>query len=460
VPWLEYWRITLRIELVILRVQLLQGASLTNGRKQILLDTRKCHIGVVGLGYVGLPLAVEFGKFFETTGFDVKAARIGELKVGHDSTLEVSKVEMKRATRLTFTMDPAALKRCRVYIVTVPTPIDEYKRPDLTPLVQASESIGVVLKKGDVVVYESTVYPGCTEEVCVPILERKSRLKFNKDFFAGYSPERINPGDKEHRLPSIKKVTSGSTPEVADFISKLYSSIITAGTHKASSIRVAEAAKVIENTQRDVNIALINELAVIFNRLGIDTEEVLNAAGSKWNFVQFRPGLVGGHCIGVDPYYLTHKAQEIGYHPEMILAGRRLNDNMALYVAGQITKLMAIKRIHVNGSRALVLGITFKENCPDIRNSKVVDVVRELQKSGAVIDIYDPWADNGDLKHEYGLRVIRDLKPRTYDVAVIAVAHDAFRRLGTKGVRKLCKKSHVLYDIKRVFPAAQVDGRL
>jgi UDP-N-acetyl-D-glucosamine/UDP-N-acetyl-D-galactosamine dehydrogenase len=428
--------------------------------KQIVLNLRKCRIGVVGLGYVGLPLAVEFGKHFDTTGFDVKAGRIAELKAGKDSTLEVSKAELKSAAYLKFTMDLAAMKRCQVYIVTVPTPIDEYKRPDLTPLVKASESVGKVLKKGDVVVYESTVYPGCTEEVCVPILERESGLKFNKDFFAGYSPERINPGDKEHRLPTIKKVTSGSTPEVAEFVDKLYSSIITAGTHRASSIKVAEAAKVIENTQRDVNIALINELALIFNRLGIDTEEVLNAAGSKWNFLPFRPGLVGGHCIGVDPYYLTHKAQEIGYHPEMILAGRRLNDNMALYVADQITKLMASKRIHVKGSRALMLGITFKENCPDIRNSKVVDVVRELQKHGAEVDIYDPWADNAELKHEYGLRVIRDLKPRRYDVAVVAVAHKAFRELGVEGLRKLCKKTHVVYDIKQVYPASQVDGRL
>ncbi len=425
-----------------------------------MLNLRKCRIGVVGLGYVGLPLAVEFGKHFDTTGFDVKAARIAELKAGRDSTLEVSKQELKSASHLTFTTDLAAMKRCQVFIVTVPTPIDEYKRPDLTPLVKASESVGKVLKRGDVVVYESTVYPGCTEEICVPILERESGLKFNKDFFAGYSPERINPGDKEHRLPTIKKVTSGSTPEVADFVNELYTTIITAGTHKASSIKVAEAAKVIENTQRDVNIALINELALIFNRLGIDTEEVLNAAGSKWNFLPFRPGLVGGHCIGVDPYYLTHKAQEIGYHPEMILAGRRLNDNMALYVAQQITKLMANKRIHVNGARALVLGITFKENCPDIRNSKVVDVVRELQKNGAEVDIYDPWADGTEVKHEYGLRVTRNLDSRRYDAAVVAVAHKEFRELGADGVRKLCKKSHVLYDIKHVFPASQVDGRL
>jgi UDP-N-acetyl-D-galactosamine dehydrogenase len=428
--------------------------------KEKVLNLRKCRIGVIGLGYVGLPLAVEFGKHFDTTGFDVKAGRIAELKAGKDSTLEVSKPELKAAAQLTFTTDLADLKRCMVYIVTVPTPIDEYKRPDLTPLVKASESVGKVLKRGDVVVYESTVYPGCTEEICVPILERESGLKFNKDFFAGYSPERINPGDKEHRLPSIKKVTSGSTPEVADFVNKLYASIITAGTHKASSIRVAEAAKVIENTQRDVNIALINELALIFNRLGIDTEEVLSAAGSKWNFLKFTPGLVGGHCIGVDPYYLTHKAQEIGYHPEMILAGRRLNDNMALYVADQISKLMASKRIHVNGSRVLVLGVTFKENCPDIRNSKVVDVVRELTKNGAEVDIYDPWADNAELKHEYGLRLTRSLQPKRYDAAVVAVAHKEFRELGAEGVRKLCKKSHVLYDIKLVFPAAQVDGRL
>jgi UDP-N-acetyl-D-glucosamine/UDP-N-acetyl-D-galactosamine dehydrogenase len=428
--------------------------------KEIVLNLRKCRIGVVGLGYVGLPLAVEFGKHFDTTGFDVKAGRIAELKAGRDSTLEVTKQELKSATHLSFTTDLAAMKRCQVFIVTVPTPIDEYKRPDLTPLVKASESVGKVLKRGDVVVYESTVYPGCTEEICVPILERESGLKFNKDFFGGYSPERINPGDKEHRLPTIKKVTSGSTPEVADFVNKLYSTIITAGTHKASSIKVAEAAKVIENTQRDVNIALINELALIFNRLGIDTEEVLNAAGSKWNFLRFTPGLVGGHCIGVDPYYLTHKAQEIGYHPEMILAGRRLNDNMALYVAQQITKLMSSKRIHVNGSRALVLGVTFKENCPDIRNSKVIDVVRELQKNGASVDIYDPWADGAEVKHEYGLKMTRTLDSRRYDVAVVAVAHKEFRDMGSDGVRKLCKKSHVLYDIKHVFPASQVDGRL
>ena len=425
-----------------------------------MLNLRKCRIGIVGLGYVGLPLAVEFGKHFDTVGFDVKKARIAELEAGKDSTLETTRAELKAAARLRFTTELKDLKSCRVFIVTVPTPIDEYKSPDLTPLVRASESVGKVLKKGDVVVYESTVYPGCTEEVCVPILERESGLKFNQDFFAGYSPERINPGDKEHRLTTIKKVTSGSTPEVADFVDSLYRTIVKAGTHKASSLKVAEAAKVIENTQRDVNIALINELALIFNRLGIDTEEVLSAAGSKWNFLKFTPGLVGGHCIGVDPYYLTHKAQSIGYHPEMILAGRRLNDNMSLYVAQQISKLMANKRIHVNGSRALVLGLTFKENCPDIRNSKVVDVVRELQKFGAKVDCYDPWVDAAECKHEYGLRPIRELKPRTYDVVVVAVSHREFRELGIKGVRKLCKNNHVVYDIKHVFPAAETDGRL
>jgi UDP-N-acetyl-D-glucosamine/UDP-N-acetyl-D-galactosamine dehydrogenase len=425
-----------------------------------MLHLRKCRIGIVGLGYVGLPLAVEFGKHFDTVGFDVKAHRIAELASGRDSTLEVTRAELKAAKRLAFTTELDSLKRCRVLIVTVPTPIDEYKRPDLTPLVKASETVGKALTRGAVVVYESTVYPGCTEEVCVPILERESGLTFNRDFFVGYSPERINPGDKEHRLTSIKKVTSGSTPEAAEFVDKLYGTIVTAGTHKASSIKVAEAAKVIENTQRDVNIALVNELALIFNRLGLDTEEVLNAAGSKWNFLPFRPGLVGGHCIGVDPYYLTHKAQSIGYHPEMILAGRRLNDNMALYVAGEIIKLMTAKRIHVKGARILVLGMTFKENCPDIRNSKVVDVVRELAKYGAQVEIYDPWADGQECRHEYGLRPIRTPQPRRYDVAVLAVAHRQFRELGSAGVRRLCRKNHVLYDIKHVFRADETDGRL
>jgi len=421
---------------------------------------RKCRIGVVGLGYVGLPLAVEFGKHFETIGFDVNPQRVAQLRKGRDSTLEVSREELRAAQQLTFTTDLEGLRRCRVFIVTVPTPIDGYKRPDLSPLVRASESVGTVLSRDALVIYESTVYPGCTEEVCVPILERASGLKFNRDFFAGYSPERINPGDKEHRLTTITKVTSGSTPEVAEFVDQLYGTIVAAGTHKASSIRVAEAAKVIENTQRDVNIALINELALIFNRLGIDTEEVLQAAGSKWNFLPFRPGLVGGHCIGVDPYYLTHKAQEIGYHPEMILAGRRLNDNMALHVAAQITRLMAAKRIHVKGARVLMLGLTFKENCPDIRNSKVVDVVRELRKQGARVEVYDPWANAAECRHEYGLSPVRALKPNRYDAAVVAVAHRQFRELGAPGVRRLCRRRHVLYDIKHVFPAAAVDGRL
>jgi len=423
-------------------------------------NLRNLKVAVVGLGYVGLPLAVEFGKRFNTIGFDIKPERVDELRKGRDSTLEVDSAELAEATRLTYTTRLADLKPCRVFIVTVPTPIDEYKRPDLTPLVKSSESVGQVLKKGDVVVYESTVYPGCTEEVCVPILERVSGLKFNKDFFAGYSPERINPGDKEHRLPTIRKVTSGSTPEVAEFVDSFYRSIITAGTHKASSIKVAEAAKVIENTQRDVNIALINELALIFNRLGIDTEEVLNAAGSKWNFLPFRPGLVGGHCIGVDPYYLTHKAQAIGYHPEMILAGRRINDNMGNYVAQQVAQLMIQRRIQVKDSRILIMGLTFKENCPDVRNTKIVDVVKELEKYGARVDVYDPWADADEAEHEYGLRPVGKLKPGTYDAVVMGVAHKEFRAMGIKKVRALGRKQHVLYDIKYVFRTDEVDGRL
>ncbi len=425
-----------------------------------MLNLRKCRIGVVGLGYVGLPLAVEFGKRFDTVGFDLKTARIKELAAGKDSTLEVDRKELKSAKKLRYTDNAKDLKRCNVYIVTVPTPIDDYKRPDLTPLEKASASLGTVLSKGDIVIYESTVYPGCTEEVCIPILEKVSGLKFNKDFFAGYSPERINPGDKQHRLPSIRKVTSGSTPEVADFVDELYRSIITAGTHKASSLKVAEAAKVIENTQRDVNIALINELALIFNRLNIDTEEVLIAAGTKWNFLPFRPGLVGGHCIGVDPYYLTHKAQEIGYHPEMILAGRRLNDNMALYVAGEVVKLMTTKRIHVKRSRILVFGLTFKENCPDLRNSKVIDIIRELKKYGAEVDVFDPWIDVREAHHEYGVKPLRKLGRTRYDAAVMAVSHDQFKELGVKGVRKLLKPTSVIYDIKHVFKRSQVDGRL
>jgi len=423
-------------------------------------NLRNLKVGVVGLGYVGLPLAVEFGKRFSTVGFDIKADRVDELRKGHDSTLETDEAELASATKLSFTTRLADLKTCRVFIVTVPTPIDEYKRPDLSPLVKSSESVGQVLKKGDVVVYESTVYPGCTEEICVPILERVSGLKFNKDFYAGYSPERINPGDKQHRLTTIKKVTSGSTPAVAEFVDSLYRSIVIVGTHKASSIKVAEAAKVIENTQRDVNIALINELALIFNRMGIDTEEVLNAAGSKWNFLPFRPGLVGGHCIGVDPYYLTHKAQAIGYHPEMILAGRRINDNMGTYVAQQIAQLMMQRRIQVKDSRILMMGLTFKENCPDVRNTKIVDVVHELEKYGAKVDVVDPWADPDEAEHEYGLRPVKRLKAGTYDAVVMGVAHQEFRKMGIAKVRELGKKQHVLYDIKYVFRADEVDGRL
>jgi UDP-N-acetyl-D-galactosamine dehydrogenase len=424
------------------------------------LDRRTCRLAIVGLGYVGLPLAVEFGKRFKTLGFDIKKARVAELKRGKDSTLEVDAKELRAAKLLTYSTDPKDLKGCNVFIATVPTPIDDYKRPDLRPIEGASQFIGQVLKKGDIVIFESTVYPGCTEEIAVPILERVSGLKFNKDFFCGYSPERINPGDKEHRLTTIKKVTSGSTPEVADFVDALYASIIVAGTHKASSIRVAEAAKVIENTQRDVNIALINELALIFNRLGIDTEEVLRAAGTKWNFLGFRPGLVGGHCIGVDPYYLTHKAQEIGYHPEMILAGRRINDNMALYVAEQVAHLMIRKRIHVKDSRILMMGLTFKENCPDLRNSKIVDVVKELGKYGARVEVYDPWADPAEALHEYGIRPLKKLEHDRYDAVVLGVAHDEFKKLGIREIRKCAKKSHVVYDIKYLFDAKVVDGRL
>ena len=429
-------------------------------RRSTRLNRRSLKIAVVGLGYVGLPLAVEFGRRYQTIGFDVKASRVAELERGRDATLEVTREELVAAENLKFTTRIEDLADCKVFIVTVPTPIDEYKRPDLTPLEKASATVGKVLKKGDVVIYESTVYPGCTEEVCVPILERVSGLKFNRDFFVGYSPERINPGDKEHRLTTIRKVTSGSTPEAAEFVDSLYRSIVTAGTHRASSIRVAEAAKVIENTQRDVNIALINELALIFNRLGIDTEEVLNAAGSKWNFLPFRPGLVGGHCIGVDPYYLTHKAQAIGYHPEMILAGRRINDNMGIYVAQQLAQLMIRRRIQVRDARILVMGLTFKENCPDVRNTRIVDVVYELTKFGAVVDVYDPWVDPAEAKHEYGFATVKRLRSRTYDAIVMGVAHRQFREMGIDRVRALAKKRHVLYDIKYVFGRDEVDGRL
>ncbi|HTE41127.1 MAG TPA: Vi polysaccharide biosynthesis UDP-N-acetylglucosamine C-6 dehydrogenase TviB [Steroidobacteraceae bacterium] len=417
-------------------------------------------IGVLGLGYVGLPLAVEFGKRYATIGFDIKAARVAELRAGRDSTLECDAAELKTAKKLTYSHELTDIRGCNFYIVTVPTPVDRYNRPDLRPIEGASELLGKVIKKGDVIVYESTVYPGCTEEIAVPILERVSGLKYNRDFFAGYSPERINPGDKQHRLTTIKKITAGSTPEVADYVNKVYGSIIEAGTHKASSIAVAEAAKVIENTQRDVNIALINELALIFNRLGIDTEEVLLAAGTKWNFLPFRPGLVGGHCIGVDPYYLTHKAQEIGYHPEMILAGRRINDNMSLYVSERVAQLMVKKRIHVKGAKILMLGLTFKENCPDLRNSKVADVVKELGKYGAQVDVYDPWVDADEAAHEYGIRMIKKPAKGEYDAIVAAVAHTQFRKLGIKRVREFAKRKHVLFDIKYVFKADEVDGRL
>ena len=424
------------------------------------LTLRNCKVAVIGLGYVGLPLAVEFGKQYRTVGFDIKAARVAELKKGRDSTLEVDPPELRAAKHLRYSTNVKDLRPCQVFIVTVPTPIDGYKRPDLKPIESASQLIGQVLKKGDIVVFESTVYPGCTEEIAVPILERLSGLKFNRDFFAGYSPERINPGDKQHRLTTIKKITSGSTPEIADFVDSLYASIVTAGTHKASSIRVAEAAKVIENTQRDVNIALINELALIFNRLGIDTEEVLQAAGTKWNFLPFRPGLVGGHCIGVDPYYLTHKAQEIGYHPEMILAGRRINDNMSLYVAERVAQLMIRKRIHVKGARILMMGLTFKENCPDLRNSKVADVVNELKKYGAKVDVFDPWVDAREAEHEYGIKPIRAPAKGRYDAVVLAVSHKEFRDMGIDTIRSFARKPHVLYDIKYVFGAHEVDGRL
>mgnify|MGYP000922533502 CR=1 FL=1 len=418
------------------------------------------RIAIIGLGYVGLPLAAYMARHYPVLGFDIAKGRIEELQQGTDRTGEVTAGEFRAARNLSFSSDPKDLASANMFIVTVPTPIDEANRPDLSPLEGASRTVGAALKRGDIVVYESTVYPGATEEVCVPILEKLSGLVFNRDFFCGYSPERINPGDKQHRLTTIKKVTSGSTPEVAEFVDKLYLSIIKAGTHKASSIRVAEAAKVIENTQRDVNIALINELALIFNRLGIDTEEVLLAAGSKWNFLPFRPGLVGGHCIGVDPYYLTHKAQEIGYHPEMILAGRRLNDNMALYCASEVARLMSDRMIHVKGARVLVLGMTFKENCPDVRNSKVVDVIRELEKYGAKVDVHDPWADAGEARHEYGLKLTRKLEPRRYDAIVLAVAHDEYRQLGIRGVRRLGKPRSVVYDIKHVFRAGETDGRL
>lgn len=424
------------------------------------MDLSEIKIGVIGLGYVGLPLAVEFGKYFETIGYDINTSRVNELIAGHDYTLEVDDAELADSKNLEYTDQLKQLESCNVYIVTVPTPIDKYNKPDLTPLIRASESLGEVVKIGDVIIYESTVYPGATEEDCIPLVEKVSGLKFNVDFFAGYSPERINPGDKEHRFTTIKKVTSGSTPEIAEFVDKLYRSVVVAGTHKAPSIRVAEAAKVIENTQRDLNIALINELSVIFNIMKIDTQAVLEAAGSKWNFLPFRPGLVGGHCIGVDPYYLTHKAESMGYHPEVILAGRRINDGMARFVANQVVRLMTKKRIHVVGARVLVLGLAFKENCPDIRNSKVIDVIEELKTLNAEVDIYDPWVDAEEAKREYGVELLKELNYSLYDSVILAVSHQQFEAMGIEKIRSLCKENNVIYDVKHLFSAEQVDGRL
>jgi len=423
------------------------------------LELAGLRIAVIGLGYVGLPLAVELGKKYPTVGFDVKESRVQELSHGEDSTLEVSPEELSQASKLTYSTQLKDLKKCNFYIVTVPTPIDASNRPDLSPLQMASTSVGKVLSKNDVVVYESTVYPGATEEVCVPILEKESGLKFNKDFFGGYSPERINPGDKAHRLVNILKVTSGSTPEIADFIDSLYGSIITAGTYKAQSIKVAEAAKVIENTQRDLNIALINELALIFDRLGIDTEHVLKAAGTKWNFLNFRPGLVGGHCIGVDPYYLTHKAQEVGYNPEIILAGRRINDHMASYVVSRLIKEMIKKGITVSGSKVLVLGLTFKENCPDLRNTKVIDIVYELQEYEVNVEVVDPWVDAEEAQEEYSIKVNSDIGA-SYDAAIVAVAHKEFVDAGIDYIKSSCNKNHVIYDLKYVLPESETDLRL
>ncbi len=422
------------------------------------LETAK--LAIIGLGYVGLPLAVEFSKKFATTGFDLKEQRIAELQKGLDVTLEVSKKELSEADTLRFTSFIDDLRACNVYIVAVPTPIDSSKRPDFRPLEGASRTVGQVLKAGDVVIYESTVYPGATEEVCIPILEELSGLTFNQDFFAGYSPERINPGDHEHRLPTIVKVTSGSTPEIADFVDSLYGTIITAGTFKASSIKVAEAAKVIENTQRDVNIALVNELALIFNRLGIDTLEVLKAAGTKWNFLPFRPGLVGGHCIGVDPYYLTHKAQQVGYHPEMILAGRRLNDDMGRYIASEIVKLMLKKRIHVANANILILGLTFKENCPDLRNTRIIDIIEELSSYGANVEVFDPWANSREAEQWYGVTMIEELPENRYDAVVLAVAHRQFSTFTREDFRRTCSSQSVIYDVKHVLANGLADGCL
>lgn len=424
------------------------------------MDIKNIQIGIIGLGYVGLPLAVEFGKALPTFGFDINNKRLEELNSGIDRTLEVTSDELKSSSNLKFTNDSEELKTCTIYIVTVPTPIDKHKVPDLTAIKQASKIVGSTLESGNIVIYESTVFPGATEEICVPILESVSNLKFNSDFYAGYSPERINPGDKEHRLTNIKKVTSGSTPEIADIVDQLYQKIIQAGTHKASSIKVAEAAKVIENTQRDVNIALINELSLIFNLLDIDTLEVLEAAGTKWNFLPFRPGLVGGHCIGVDPYYLTHKAQEIGHNPEVILSGRRINDAMGPYVAESVIKLMTKKKVHVVNSKILILGFTFKENCPDIRNTRVIDIVSEFNSYHASIDIYDPWIEIGEAEEEYGISFLSDLPSTKYDAIILAVNHDQFKQMGADQIHALGNDNHVLYDVKNMLSRHEVDGRL
>jgi len=425
-----------------------------------MLSLQKTRIAVIGLGYVGLPLAVEFGKQYRVIGFDVNKTRVDELNSGSDSTLEVSKEQLLESNLLCFSNDVESLKESNVFIVTVPTPIDKHKQPDLDPLLAASEMIGTLIKKGGIVIYESTVYPGATEDECIPVIEKSSGLVFNTDFFAGYSPERINPGDKQHRLTNILKVTSGSTERAASFVDDLYSSIILAGTYKASSIKVAEAAKVIENTQRDVNIALINELSIIFNKLNIDTLDVLEAAGTKWNFLPFRPGLVGGHCIGVDPFYLTHKAQSVGYHPEMILAGRRLNDSMGKYVVSQLLKSMIRKQIAVQGARVLVMGLTFKENCPDLRNSKVIDIVSELGDYNINVDIVDPWCSEDESRREYGLSILKTPKQGHYDAIVIAVAHSEFSLIGIDKIRALGKKRSIVYDLKHIFPKSLVDIRL
>lgn len=424
------------------------------------MNAVELKLGIIGMGYVGLPLAVEFGKYVNTLGYDINKDRIQELKEGIDTTLECNHEELKLATKLEYTNNISELKSCSVYIVTVPTPIDEYKQPDLSPLESASKALGEILTRGDVVIYESTVYPGATEEVCVPILEQRSGLKFNEDFFAGYSPERINPGDKDHRVTNILKVTSGSTPEIAEYIDQLYKMVIVAGTHKASSIKIAEAAKVIENTQRDVNIALINELSIIFNKLGIDTLEVLEAAGTKWNFLPFRPGLVGGHCIGVDPYYLTHKAQSVGYHPEMILAGRRLNDGMGQYVVYELVKKMLNRRIHVEGANVLIMGLTFKENCPDLRNTRVVDIIAELRDYNVNVDVIDPWCSKKEAFEKYGLELCTEPKKNHYDAIIIAVSHKEFKEMGGKIIRSFGKEQHVLYDLKYILDKDFVDMRL